>query len=249
MFSDLIISGARSGGCCPARHRRLLRRRQPPARGRGYTARQAVGRSATARRRGHHAAGQLQGAGGVLARVVYGQGGARGPRREGGAMTAHFRNVDFDCTAPLDRWPAEAIETLLDRGSLSDWRRLADAIRHNPWGPAAHGRDRGRMGRALRRRRADGRRDSTRSRGPRPTRTVRVRRANTLLARPDRADAPPVRPRGRHLGVPALRLREREGRPHHRRTRPPQPRRRDTHTEPVARARVRATVVDHSSAS
>ena len=38
---------------------------------------------------------------------------------------------------PMDRWPAEAIETVIDRGSLSDWRRLADAIRRNPWGPAA----------------------------------------------------------------------------------------------------------------
>jgi DNA-binding transcriptional regulator YiaG len=52
-------------------------------------------------------------------------------------MTVRFRNLDFDSTAPLDQWPAEAIETLLDRGSLSDWRRLADAIRRNPWGPAA----------------------------------------------------------------------------------------------------------------
>jgi len=52
-------------------------------------------------------------------------------------MTVRFRNLDFDPAAPLDRWPAEAIETLIDRGSLSDWRRLADTIRHNPWGPAA----------------------------------------------------------------------------------------------------------------
>ena len=37
----------------------------------------------------------------------------------------------------MDQWPAEAIETVIDRGSLSDWRRLADAIRRNPWGPAA----------------------------------------------------------------------------------------------------------------
>jgi DNA-binding transcriptional regulator YiaG len=35
------------------------------------------------------------------------------------------------------RWPAEAIETVVDRGSLSDWRQLAEAIRRNPWGPAA----------------------------------------------------------------------------------------------------------------
>jgi DNA-binding transcriptional regulator YiaG len=52
-------------------------------------------------------------------------------------MTVRFRNLDFDSTAPMDLWPAEAIETVIDRGSLSDWRRLADAIRRNPWGPAA----------------------------------------------------------------------------------------------------------------
>ncbi len=52
-------------------------------------------------------------------------------------MTMQFRNLDFDSDAPLDLWPAEAIETVMDRGSLSDWRRLADAIRQNPWGPAA----------------------------------------------------------------------------------------------------------------
>ena len=51
--------------------------------------------------------------------------------------TLQFRNLCFDLTAPVDRWPAEAIETVIDRGSLSDWRRLAEAIRHNPWGPAA----------------------------------------------------------------------------------------------------------------
>jgi DNA-binding transcriptional regulator YiaG len=52
-------------------------------------------------------------------------------------MTVHFRNLDFDPSAPCDLWPAEAIETVIDRGSLSDWRHLAGAIRRNPWGPAA----------------------------------------------------------------------------------------------------------------
>jgi DNA-binding transcriptional regulator YiaG len=52
-------------------------------------------------------------------------------------MTVLFRNVDFNPTAPIDSWPAEAIETIIDRGSLSDWHRLANAIQHNPWGPAA----------------------------------------------------------------------------------------------------------------
>jgi DNA-binding transcriptional regulator YiaG len=48
-----------------------------------------------------------------------------------------FRNLDFDSAAPVDQWPAEAIEMIFDRGSLSDWRRLADSIRSSPWGPAA----------------------------------------------------------------------------------------------------------------
>jgi DNA-binding transcriptional regulator YiaG len=52
-------------------------------------------------------------------------------------MIVRFRNLDFDSTAPLDEWPGEAIETVIDRGSLSDWRGLANAIRRNPWGPAA----------------------------------------------------------------------------------------------------------------
>jgi DNA-binding transcriptional regulator YiaG len=52
-------------------------------------------------------------------------------------MTIQFRNLDFNPDTPLNQWPAEAVETLLDRGSLSDWRRLAHAIRRDPWGPAA----------------------------------------------------------------------------------------------------------------
>jgi DNA-binding transcriptional regulator YiaG len=52
-------------------------------------------------------------------------------------MTVLFRNLDFDQELPLDEWPAEAIATIIDRGTLSDWRTLAAAIRRNPWGPAA----------------------------------------------------------------------------------------------------------------
>lgn len=52
-----------------------------------------------------------------------------------------FRNLEFDSTAPMDKWPAEAIETVIDRGALSDWRRLVDAIRDQPWGPAARTAD------------------------------------------------------------------------------------------------------------
>lgn len=52
-------------------------------------------------------------------------------------MSVKFRNIDLDPNAPMDLWPAEAIETVIDRGTLSDWRRLAAAIRRNPWGSAA----------------------------------------------------------------------------------------------------------------
>jgi DNA-binding transcriptional regulator YiaG len=52
-------------------------------------------------------------------------------------MSTQFRNLDFDTAQPMDQWPAEAIETIVDRGCISDWRRLARTIRRNPWGPAA----------------------------------------------------------------------------------------------------------------
>lgn len=52
-------------------------------------------------------------------------------------MIVRFRNLDFDVKAPIDQWPAEAIEAIIDRGTISDWRRLASTIRRNPWGPAA----------------------------------------------------------------------------------------------------------------
>jgi len=48
-----------------------------------------------------------------------------------------FRNVDVDESAPLDTWPPEAIEILVDRGSLSEWRRIAAALAQDPWGPLA----------------------------------------------------------------------------------------------------------------
>jgi DNA-binding transcriptional regulator YiaG len=48
-----------------------------------------------------------------------------------------FRNVDASPEDPVARWPQEAIQTALERGGLSDWRRLAAAIREEPWGPVA----------------------------------------------------------------------------------------------------------------
>lgn len=48
-----------------------------------------------------------------------------------------FRNVDVSPDDPVEVWPIEAIATALDRGSLTHWRRLAAAIRIDPWGPVA----------------------------------------------------------------------------------------------------------------
>jgi transcriptional regulator with XRE-family HTH domain len=48
-----------------------------------------------------------------------------------------FRNVDASPKDPVRGWPLEAIQTALERGGLSDWRRLAAAIEAEPWGPVA----------------------------------------------------------------------------------------------------------------
>lgn len=48
-----------------------------------------------------------------------------------------FRNLDVDPSEPVETWPDEAVEQALDRGSLSDWRRIVDVIRADPWGRVA----------------------------------------------------------------------------------------------------------------
>ena len=48
-----------------------------------------------------------------------------------------FRNVSGSPDDPVEQWPQEAIQAALERGSLSHWRRLAGAIRDDPWGPVA----------------------------------------------------------------------------------------------------------------
>ena len=52
-------------------------------------------------------------------------------------MTLVFRNIDASPTDPVESWPTEAVITALERGSLSDWHRLGEAIRTDPWGPVA----------------------------------------------------------------------------------------------------------------
>lgn len=52
-------------------------------------------------------------------------------------MAVSFRNVDLDPASPVETWPYEAIATAIERGTLSDWARLATAIGADPWGPVA----------------------------------------------------------------------------------------------------------------
>lgn len=48
-----------------------------------------------------------------------------------------FRNIDASPEDPVESWPYEGLVTAMERGSLSDWRRVAAAIRRAPWGSVA----------------------------------------------------------------------------------------------------------------
>lgn len=48
-----------------------------------------------------------------------------------------FRNINASPDDPVDTWPFEGILAAVERGTLPDWRRLAAAIRADPWGPVA----------------------------------------------------------------------------------------------------------------
>ena len=48
-----------------------------------------------------------------------------------------FRNITASPDDPVVTWPFEGILAAVERGTLPDWRRLAAAIRADPWGPVA----------------------------------------------------------------------------------------------------------------
>jgi DNA-binding transcriptional regulator YiaG len=48
-----------------------------------------------------------------------------------------FRNVSASPDDPVAEWPIEGIQIVLERGGLTFWRRLAEAIQAEPWGPVA----------------------------------------------------------------------------------------------------------------
>lgn len=48
-----------------------------------------------------------------------------------------FRNVNASPDDPVAEWPVEGIQIALERGGLTYWRRLAEAVRAQPWGQVA----------------------------------------------------------------------------------------------------------------
>jgi DNA-binding transcriptional regulator YiaG len=51
--------------------------------------------------------------------------------------TLRFRNLTVSPDNPVESWPFEGILAAVERGTMPDWRRLAEVIRADPWGPVA----------------------------------------------------------------------------------------------------------------
>ncbi|MEI2774798.1 MAG: hypothetical protein V9G19_02280 [Tetrasphaera sp.] len=49
-------------------------------------------------------------------------------------MTLASRNVVVDPDAPVEDWPYEAVVTIIERGTITDWLRLTRAVADDPWG-------------------------------------------------------------------------------------------------------------------
>lgn len=49
-----------------------------------------------------------------------------------------FRNIEASPEDPVESWPFEGILAAVQRGTLPDWRRLANAINAEPWGSVAN---------------------------------------------------------------------------------------------------------------
>jgi len=49
-------------------------------------------------------------------------------------MALAFRNIDVTPEDPVQTWHTEGIQTALERGDLSHWRRIAAEVRRDPWG-------------------------------------------------------------------------------------------------------------------
>ena len=51
--------------------------------------------------------------------------------------TLRFRNITATPDDPVAQWGVEGILAAIDRGSLPHWRRIAAAVRTDPWGSVA----------------------------------------------------------------------------------------------------------------
>lgn len=52
-------------------------------------------------------------------------------------MAVGFRNVDTSPDAPVAQWPYEGLVAAIERGTISDWARVSQELRADPWGPVA----------------------------------------------------------------------------------------------------------------
>jgi DNA-binding transcriptional regulator YiaG len=52
-------------------------------------------------------------------------------------VSLRFRNLNVTPAAPVESWPTEGVLAAVERGFLSDWRRIVAAVRRDPWGPVA----------------------------------------------------------------------------------------------------------------
>ena len=52
-------------------------------------------------------------------------------------MSLQFRNLAVTPDDPVEEWGFEGLLTAVDRGDLSDWRKIVAAVHRDPWGEVA----------------------------------------------------------------------------------------------------------------
>ena len=57
--------------------------------------------------------------------------------QESPKMSLAFRNIDVDPASSVEQWGFEGLLAAVDRGEASDWWRISEAVRRDPWGPVA----------------------------------------------------------------------------------------------------------------
>ena len=52
-------------------------------------------------------------------------------------MTLRFRNLTVTPDDPVEEWGFEGLLAAVNRGDISDWRRIVAAVHRDPWGEVA----------------------------------------------------------------------------------------------------------------